>query len=209
MQDDALWLRKALVAAFALIYWAGVFLQTRRVRRLIGRPPNVKPRGPKETALWAGWFFVIAGWAGQPFLTGLQPGWLWSLITGLTHAATALLGVVLVGIGYAGTLWCYTALGEHWRMGVNPREKTTLIRCGPYRWVRHPIYALQVVILAGVFLLLPTGFSAVLIGVHLLCVAIKALDEEAHLQKTCGIDYAAYAAATGRFLPKLRPPRPA
>jgi len=202
MHDDVLWLRKAVVAASAAIYWASVLFQTRRVQKLIGRPPNVTPRSPKEKALWAAWFSVVAGWVGQPFLIQLQSASLGSFIPCLMHPATVFLGVAMVIGGYACTLWCWAIMGEHWRMGVNKQEKTSLVRRGPYQWVRHPIYSFQIIILVGVFFLLPTLFSAILLGTHLLCVVIKALDEESHLIQACGPDYAVYVSTTGRFFPK-------
>jgi len=70
MPDDGLWLRKALVAGSALIYWIGVLIQAYRVQRRIGRSPNVMPHGMKERLLWLGWMVVLVGWVGQPLVIG-------------------------------------------------------------------------------------------------------------------------------------------
>lgn len=204
MPVETLWLRKAVVLGSALIYWAGVFMEARRVRKQIGRSPNLKPRGSKERLLWAGWLFVILGWVGQPFLLGGYPAPLFSLIPFLAHPIVMLLGILLVVGSYGGTLWCYAALGDAWRMGINKREKTLLVKTGPYQSVRHPIYLFQIIMLTGTLLLLPTPFSVILLGVHFLCVLIKALDEEAYLIGVHGPEYRDYVSRTGRFLPKLR-----
>jgi hypothetical protein len=45
-----------------------------------------------------------------------------ALLTGLLHPVG--LGLALVTLGYAVTLWTYTVMGNSWRMGVNAREKT-------------------------------------------------------------------------------------
>jgi len=90
--------------------------------------------------------------------------------------------------------------------GIRRREKTVLVKSGPYRFVRHPIYLFQITLLVGATLLLPTLFSFALVGIHFLCVLIKALDEEAYLMKVYGSEYAAYLSDTGRFLPKADPP---
>ncbi len=45
MPIDDLFYRQAIVLAIAVIYWAGVMIQTRQVRKKIGRQPNVRPRG--------------------------------------------------------------------------------------------------------------------------------------------------------------------
>jgi protein-S-isoprenylcysteine O-methyltransferase Ste14 len=89
-------------------------------------------------------------------------------------------------------------------MGVNRAEKTTLITCGPYRIVRHPIYLFQLVMLLGVTLLLPAPLTLVILIVHLACVLVKAADEEAYLRSLHGQEYLAYLARTGRLLPRFR-----
>ena len=204
MPVDALFPRQAIVLASALIYWAGVMIQARRVRQRIGRPPNVRPRGPKERLLWAGWILVVAAWMTLPFVVrGGTANGLVRLIPTLLHPLGLVLGIVLILAGYAATLWCYAIMGDTWRMGIDRGEKTTLVTRGPYRVVRHPIYLFQVVILAGVILLLPAVLALLIFFVHLLCVWCKAADEEAYLLTIHGQDYRDYLARTGRLLPKL------
>ena len=204
MTADDLFLRRLVVFLSALIYWTGVWVQARRVRKRIGRSPNLKPRGGKEKLLWGGWFFVIAIWMGQPFWLGttkLWPGL--QIFEPARHTITLVLGLLLVVVGYACTLWCYAAMGNTWRIGINRKEKNSLITQGPYRLVRHPIYLFQVVMLAGVALLLPTALSAVILLVHLVCVLIKSNDEEVYLRSVHGQVYHDYLSRTGRLLPKL------
>ena len=74
---------------------------------------------------------------------------------------------------------------------------------GPYRFVRHPIYLFQIVMLAGGVLLLPTVLSCVILLVHLVCVLIKAVDEETYLLSVHGDAYRDFMAKTGRLLPKF------
>ena len=202
MPVETLWLRKGIVVGSALIYWAGVFIQIRQVRRRIGRSPNVRPRGLKEKLLWLGWLFVILGWFGQPFLVGKTDPSLFRLLSCWVHPVGLGLGILLMAGGYLGTLWCYSALGTAWRMGVSRREKTDLVKHGPYRYVRHPIYLFQVIMLLGVIFLLPTAFSITLLAVHLMCVILKSLDEEAYLLGVHGSEYRDYLSKTGRFLPR-------
>ena len=199
-------LRRAIVLGSALVYWAGVFVQTRRIRRRTGRSANSRPRGLKEQLLWLGWFAVIAGWLVLPFLARLPAGLaLFELLPGLVGRAWLVPGLLLVALGYAGTLWCYAIMGDAWRMGIDRSEKTRLATRGPYRVVRHPIYGLQVVMLAGVALLLPSPLAFLILGLHYLCAWIKARDEEAYLLTVHGEAYRAYSARTGRLLPRLWP----
>jgi len=204
MTIEELQLRRIAVSASGLIYWCGVMIHARRIRKKIGRSPNLKPRGSKEKALWLGWFLVILVWIGQPWLvtTGSSTPVL-ALWSGLLGSGGLVAGLALVVLGYAGTLWCYVAMGATWRIGINTKEKTILVSHGPYRWVRHPIYGLQVVMLAGAALLLPTVLSFVILLMHYLCALIKAGDEEKYLTGVHGEAYREYLSRTGGLFPRL------
>jgi len=203
MSAEEFLLRRIVVSASGLVYWGGVLVLARRVRRHIGRSPNVKPRGNKEKALWIGWFLVILVWIGQPFVGGeVTSNWILRFFAPLLHPLGLGLGLLLVVLGYTCTLWCYAAMGNTWRMGINEKEKTPLVNRGPYRWVRHPIYSLQLVILVGVALLMPTPASVGILLFHYLCVRIKATDEEKYLLTVHGQTYRDYIRTTGRLWPK-------
>jgi protein-S-isoprenylcysteine O-methyltransferase Ste14 len=195
-------LRRAVVCASGLIYWGGVFLQARRVRKKIGRTPNLTPKDTKEKLLWAGWVAVVAGWIGQPLLVGGPDVAPLQLIPNLTHPVTVLPGILLIVAGYAGTLWCYAAMGAAWRIGIDKGGSSSLVQNGPYQWMRHPIYSFQMVMLLGALLLLPTLISFGILALHYLCASIKAKDEEIHLGGVFGAEYAGYRQRTGRFAPK-------
>ncbi len=210
MTAEELLLRRLAVAVSGLVYWGGVLVQARRIRKRIRRSPNLRPRGVMEAVLWSGWFLVILAWIFQPLWVGATvAGPALILWPGLLHPAGLALGLLLVVLGYIGTLWTYAALGDAWRIGINATERTTLVSHGPFRWVRHPIYVLQIVMLAGVALLLPTWVSLATLVAHGLCVCLKAREEEKHLTKIHGAAYRDYAAGTGRLFPRLVRRRPA
>jgi protein-S-isoprenylcysteine O-methyltransferase Ste14 len=197
-------LREIAVVLSAVLYWGGVLVHVGNVKRRIGRPPNTRPKGVKETLLWIGWLIVIAGWLVQPFVIGYFNAVNILLIaSSLLHPAGFVLGIALVVAGQAGTYWCYSALGDSWRIGVDRDEKTALAKDGPYRYVRHPIYGFQIIILVGVACLLPTILSLLILSIHIVCVLIKAKDEEAYLLAVHKSVYKAYCDQTGSLLPKL------
>ena len=206
MPADDLFLNRAVVFLSVLVYWGGVLVQARRVRRRIGKSPNLNPRGTKERLLWAGWMLVIVGWLAQAFLIGRLDVAGFRLIPSFSNVAGLIIGLSVVALGYAGTLWCYAAMGDMWRIGIDRKNKAALVSSGPYRYVRHPIYLFQMVMLIGAFWLLPAGFSLALVVAHLICVLIKAADEEAFLLATLGDEYRQYLARTGRLFPRVLPP---
>lgn len=204
MTAEELFVRRLVVCASGLLYWLGVWVQARRVRKQIGHSPNLKPRGTKEKTLWLGWLVVILVWLGQPWLAGATGANVaLALFPVLLHPVGFVLGILFVVLGYAATWWAYAAMGNTWRIGINTKEKTTLIHRGPYRWVRHPIYLFQIVMLAGAALLLPTPVSFLSLVLHYACVRIKAGDEEKYLTTVHGATYRDYFARTGRLFPKL------
>jgi protein-S-isoprenylcysteine O-methyltransferase Ste14 len=53
----------------------------------------------------------------------------------------ALAGLLVVLIGVAFSIWARFMLGSNWSNRVTVKENHTLVRTGPYRIVRHPIYS--------------------------------------------------------------------
>ncbi len=89
-------------------------------------------------------------------------------------------GVPLALVGAAGFVWSARALGKSMTPYPRPRETGELIERGPYRFVRHPIYA------AGMLFFLGVGLSSSLpatIGALALATLWwrKAALEEEHL----------------------------
>ncbi len=204
MATEGLFLNRAVVLGSAVVYWAGVWLQARRVRHRIGHAPNVRPKGTREKLLWAGWFFVVMIWMLQPCLgDSVVSSPLLRLNPALLQPAVSAIGIAFIVAGYAGTLWCYAAMGDAWRMGINPNEHNALVTRGPYRRVRHPIYLFQVVMLVGVAGLLPSALSLIALAIHLVCVWVKARDEERYLLAIHGGEYRKYLSGTGRLFPNL------
>jgi protein-S-isoprenylcysteine O-methyltransferase Ste14 len=76
-----------------------------------------------------------------------------------------------------------------------------LITDGLFRYVRHPIYALSMVLMACSMIVVPTPPMLVIGVVHFLLLQIKARNEERHLLGVHGDAYGRYLARTARFVP--------
>lgn len=197
---EFLW-QRIVVALSGLVYWGGVVVQARRVRRKIGRTPNLKPKGTKERLLWLGWTLVVLGWIVQPLWVHGGGGWRGPL-PALVHPGAWAAGVALIVLGYLATLWCYAAMGAAWRIGIDQGGTSKLVQTGPYRRMRHPIYSFQMVMLLGAALLLPTVVSFAILVLHFVCASVKASDEERFLLGVFGEEYRGYLTRTGRFFPR-------
>jgi protein-S-isoprenylcysteine O-methyltransferase Ste14 len=114
-----------------------------------------------------------------------------------------------VGLGIAGVvwlIWVHWTLREFWSTVLQLRAKHTLITQGPYRWVRHPMYAslllcfFSLATLSAVWPLLLLTLLSVPFFYH---VTVK---EEGMMVEKFGEEYRAYRERTGRFLPRLPAP---
>jgi protein-S-isoprenylcysteine O-methyltransferase Ste14 len=117
------------------------------------------------------------------------------------HGAHAV-GAVLAIAGIAATLVAQMAMGESWRIGVDPQERTELVTDGPFALVRNPIFSAMLPTALGLTLLVPSWVA--ILGLAGLLVALELqvrVVEEPYLLRTHGETYAAYARRVGRFVP--------
>jgi len=197
-------IRQILVCASGTLYWVGVFLLAAVIRRRTGQSANLKPQTAKERVLWSGWLIVVVGWIVQPLtVPDIASGPLFAMISPLDQSVGLVAGALLIVGGQVGTYWCYWAMGNSWRVGVNRKKAICLVTRGPYARVRHPIYAFQTMMLLGAACLLPTLMSVLLVALQLVCSYFKALDEERYLTNSLGSSYASYRNRTGWLWPRL------
>jgi protein-S-isoprenylcysteine O-methyltransferase Ste14 len=149
--------------------------------------------------------------AGGLFLAGLALGALSPIlvllgaldsIAGLDGAAGHAIGIVLAAAGILLIFGAQLAMGDSWRVGVDPEERTRLITRGPFKLVRNPIYSAMLPTVFGLVLMVPSAlgiaaFVTLLAGLEFQVRAV----EEPHLLRTHGDEYARYAARVGRFVP--------
>jgi protein-S-isoprenylcysteine O-methyltransferase Ste14 len=132
-----------------------------------------------------------------------------SSVGALDGALASILGVVLACLGIVLTVIAQFAMGDAWRVGVDPSERTELVTDGPFALVRNPIYAAMIPSFTGIALLAPNIVT--IAGAILLIMALELqtrVIEEPYLTRVHGERYAAYAARVGRFIPgvgRLRP----
>jgi protein-S-isoprenylcysteine O-methyltransferase Ste14 len=158
-----------------------------------GRP------GSAEWVAGVGFTVALLVGAAAPLLALLD---LVEPIAALDTTALHVAGLVLALGGIGATFYAQVAMGESWRIGVDPGERTQLVTSGPFAMVRNPIFAAMLPTALGLTLLVPSwvalaGLAGLLIALELQVRVV----EEPYLLRAHGSAYADYAARVGRFVP--------
>ena len=189
-----------------IIYVTGLVLtfgvRTVRQLRRTGRSGWVGvSRGTGPAARWGAAAFggsLLLGLTGLVIaVAGVVPGPQLHSWVGWVGAAAAVAGIGVVVASQA-------AMGDAWRIGVDPDERTGLVTSGTFRWARNPIFSGMVLGQAGVVLMVPSWpmWLSLLLLICGVLVQVRAV-EEPYLARIHGAPYSEYAARVGRFLPGI------
>jgi protein-S-isoprenylcysteine O-methyltransferase Ste14 len=203
-----------LFAALCLtVYWGAVVVKLIRLGRKLGKDPNALPRervGQMMRVIWypviillliGAWWMVADSWRAIPpheGANGFAPLWIATPATDAVAAIASAIAIVVTAL----TFICWHKMGRSWRIGIDPGETTEMIHSGPYRYVRHPIYALRMILGPVAFLALPSIVVGVTAAIDLLLLQIEARREESYMIQKHGSRYEQYRRQVGRFLPR-------
>ena len=113
-------------------------------------------------------------------------------------------GLALVVLGIAFALWAIATLGRHYDLELEIHRDHELVRNGPYRFVRHPLYTGLGLHFAGACL--ATGNLVLIAGTVLVtypALYLRAKTEERLLRGQFGAEYDEYAREVGMLVPLL------
>jgi len=119
---------------------------------------------------------------------------------GLTDA----LGIAITFAGIAFAVWARIYLGGNWSSSVTLKVDHQLVRSGPYRWVRHPIYTGLTLAMLGTAIVRAQVRGVIAVVLVYIGFKIKSKIEERVMTDTFGPEYDDYRSRTGAILPKLR-----
>lgn len=177
------------------LYWGylGTWMAATVVGSLVCDPGLVKERwrpgpGGKD---YLSVFLILPLWGGQHVLAALDVGrFHW---TDRVPLALQIVGVVAVAVGLGVVVWC-VAVNRFFSsvIRIQTDRGHHLITGGPYRFVRHPAYAIWPLIVIGTGLAL-NSWLAVLLGLPLaIPLLLRTIQEDRILQKELP-GYAEYA----------------
>jgi len=138
--------------------------------------------------------------AGLLLAAPAMPGWLGARFAPARLDLLAVADALLVG-GLLVTVWARLALGRNWSATVTLKQDHEIVRAGPYRWIRHPIYTGLLIAFLGSAL--ARGEWRGLVAVLIVFAALwrKLRMEEAWLEGLFGPEYADYRAVTWALIP--------
>lgn len=110
-------------------------------------------------------------------------------------------GLAVEALGLLLAIWARRHLGRNWSGEITIKVDHQLIRSGPYRLLRHPIYTGILAMYVGGAVV--TGEWLAITGLILIALAYwrKIRMEEANLKVAFGADYDAYRRQTWVLLP--------
>ncbi len=188
-------------------YWFGIGVMIVRARRKTRDLKGLVPEQTFERAMWVIWIPLVIAWIVLPWLALRRTNPLLAVPQFATeeplYAALRWLAAATALACLAMTAWCWSRMGKDWRMDVSEKRKGTLITDGPFAYVRHPIYALSMLLMLCSAIIIATPLMVGIWAVHLVLNNLKAQNEERHLLATHGEAYALYLRRTGRFFPRL------
>jgi protein-S-isoprenylcysteine O-methyltransferase Ste14 len=115
----------------------------------------------------------------------------------------AWIGTALTAAGIAIACWARYHLGENWSGTVTLKENHELIRTGPYRNIRHPIYTGILLALLGTAIAVGEVRALIAVVIAYASFYTKARREESFLAREFGANFTEHQRHTGMFLPRF------
>jgi protein-S-isoprenylcysteine O-methyltransferase Ste14 len=138
------------------------------------------------------------------FLGGLAIGLVlstWAPTEYLDRAIAHLVGGVLIGMG---VLLALSAVYAFFRARTNlrpDRPSSALVRTGPYRFTRNPMYVSLTIVYVGVAVMMQSLWSLLLLPLVVALIRSKVIaTEEAYMERRFGAEYLRYKSEVRRWL---------
>ena len=181
-------LARAIVVAGGVTFI--VFAQVARGRAVAQRGPSVRvARGVAQALPYFFWVpYVVVAFGIGPQIP--------------VPDAIVALGLTLTAGGVALAIWSIITLGRHYDLVLEIHAGHELVRSGPFRFVRHPVYTGLALHFIGACL--ATGNVLLAIGMLLVTLptfVIRAQAEEQLLREQFGAAYDRYAEEVPMLVP--------
>jgi protein-S-isoprenylcysteine O-methyltransferase Ste14 len=110
------------------------------------------------------------------------------------------LGVSLL---HLSAIWIFIAqrnMDNEWRIGIDNKNKVTLITKGLFSISRNPIFLGVIMVFIGLFLIIPNMVTTIILLTGIIVIQVQIRLEEEFLLKELGEEYMEYINKTKRWL---------
>lgn len=145
-------------------------------------------------------FIKLGGSALAIYLPLLTGGYIAALIF-QPGFVSGIVGLILCIAGIATMVWARVHLGKNWSGNVVLQQGHQLIKHGPYKYVRHPIYSGGLLAMLGSAIILGMIFGFGWVLFCALGLVRKMYLEEDLLQTQFPAEYAEYREQSRMFIP--------
>src|SRR5262249_30648289 len=180
-----------LIPALWVVWLAGWWISARNTKQTL-RSESFISRLRYTLALGvAVWLMVGRRFPWAALSARFVPFAQWPYFTGLA--------LVVLGLGFAA--WARVYLGRNWSASVTLKRDHELVRSGPYRWVRNPIYTGILIALAGSALARGRWSGVLALAIAFGSFWYKAKLEERVMHEAFGAQYDAYRREVKSLIP--------
>jgi protein-S-isoprenylcysteine O-methyltransferase Ste14 len=145
------------------------------------------------------WVIFLVVW-GSMFISFLLRAIDW----GIFHNNLQFLGIGMIFVGIAFREWAVFSLGRFFTVAVTVASDQTLVKHGPYRWLRHPAYSGSILSLVGFPLAIGTWAGGLAVFIFsLVGYFYRVQIEEKALLNVFGEEYREYMQRTWRLFPGI------
>lgn len=174
------------------ILWLAIWLLSSGVTKQNVRSESLASRLSYTVPLWiAAWLLVSSRVPGPALNARFVPLAEWPFVV----------GAALVVLGLAFAVSARVFLGRNWSANVTLKQDHELIRSGPYRWVRNPIYTGILIAIAGSALARGEWRGVVALVLAFGSFWYKTSKEERVLHDAFGAEYDAYRREVKSLIP--------
>jgi protein-S-isoprenylcysteine O-methyltransferase Ste14 len=113
------------------------------------------------------------------------------------------MGLAIEVAGFALAVWARRALGSNWSGEVRIATDHQLVRTGPYRWIRHPIYTAVLTMYLGILIVSAEVHAIIGLAIIVLAYLRKIRMEETILAAQFGEEFASWRKTTWALAPPI------
>jgi protein-S-isoprenylcysteine O-methyltransferase Ste14 len=152
--------------------------------------PNPPAGRLRAEPVWSLLVILLIGLVGNYLLRWSFPSW----------PASFTLGLVLVLSGALLITWAASEFSSHKTTLMPSEAASTVVKSGPYRYTRNPIYLSMMLVYSGIALMFDSPLALILILPVIVLLNRQAKREERYLERAFGDQYAEYRKRVPRWL---------